>query len=184
MLTSRLTLISHAPTAATRAASFAIDDDDLLAPVPPIGLRAGTFLTGPERRCRRTAEGLGFAATVEPPLADLDVAAWRGRTLTEVDQADLALWLTDPAATPHGGESVESLIARVGAWLETVEGRTVAVTHAAVVRAALVHALAAPPRSFWRIDVSPLSRTALSRSGPSWTVSSVNLAVGSGPSSS
>lgn len=172
MLTPRLTLISHAPTAATRAASFPADED-LLGPVTPIALRADTFLTAPELRCRRTAAGLGFDATAEPVLADLDSGSWRGRSLDAVDPADLALWLSDPAATPHGGESITTLIARVGSWLDGVDGRTVAVTHPAVVRAALIHTLAAPPQSFWRLDISPLTRTSLSRSGPSWTISTV-----------
>jgi broad specificity phosphatase PhoE len=38
---------------------------------------------------------------------------------------------------------------------------TVAVTHPVVVRAAILLALDFPPKSFWRIDIAPVSRTAL-----------------------
>jgi broad specificity phosphatase PhoE len=27
-------------------------------------------------------------------------------------------WLTDPSAAPHGGESIENLIDRVGLWMD------------------------------------------------------------------
>jgi broad specificity phosphatase PhoE len=51
----------------------------------------------------------------------------------------------------------------------------VAVTHAAVVRAAVVVTLGAPPAGFWRIDVAPLTATVL-RGGPGrWTVRGTGL---------
>jgi broad specificity phosphatase PhoE len=46
----------------------------------------------------------------------------------------------------------------------------VAITHPAVVRAAIVHALGAPPAAFWRIDVAPLSRTDLSGRDGRWNL--------------
>ena len=89
--------------------------------------------------------------------------------------ADLAVWLTDPARAPHGGESVVDLIERVRGWLDSVtarRGRLVAVTHPAVVRAALLVVLDAPPKSFWRIDIEPVSRTVLHYRGHAWTLRS------------
>jgi broad specificity phosphatase PhoE len=44
------------------------------------------------------------------------------------------------------------------------------VTHAAVIRAAIVHAIEATPQSFWRIDVAPLSCTLLSGSESRWNL--------------
>ena len=64
-----------------------------------------------------------------------------------------------PLAAPHGGESLAALIERASVWLDrslTREGATLAVTHAAVVRAAIVSALGAGSSAFWRIDVAPL----------------------------
>jgi broad specificity phosphatase PhoE len=59
------------------------------------------------------------------------------------------------------------MVARVGAWLDGLPpGRVVAITHAAVIKAAIVHAIRANPESFWRIDVPPLSRVELT--GPVW----------------
>jgi broad specificity phosphatase PhoE len=63
------------------------------------------------------------------------------------------------------------LIRRVAAWCdgpERGEGRVLAITHPAVMRAALVHALGAGAAAYWRIDVAPLSRLILSRQGANW----------------
>ena len=47
--------------------------------------------------------------------------------------------------------------------------RLTAVTHPAVIRAAILIALEAPPKSFWRIDIAPASRTVLHFRGR-WTL--------------
>jgi broad specificity phosphatase PhoE len=173
-VTARLTLISHAATAATRSAAFPLDESlERPADLTPLPRRFDTVLSGPEIRCLATAQGLGFSPAVEPALADLNLGSWRGRTLAELEASDpaaLMSWLTDPAAAPHGGESLTVLIDRVSAWLDGVDGRTAAVTHPAVVRAIVIHVLGAPLSSFWRLDVTPLSYTRLSLSGPSWTL--------------
>ncbi len=172
-------LVCHGSTAATRAAAFAADeplDDAALtaaADGPKVG-RVEVAVRGPALRCAQTAAALGLAAEPVEALRDLDAGRWRGRALDELAVAEpdeLTVWLTDPKATPHGGESVVDLIARVGGWLDGQKARrTVAVTHPAVVKAALVHALGAEPAAFWRIDLAPLSRTTL-RGGPGrWTL--------------
>jgi broad specificity phosphatase PhoE len=172
---TKIVFVSHAPTTATRSSSFPDDEplerDDSVSPVD-LG-RWGHFLCGPELRCRQTAAGVGWDPVVEPALADLDFGAWRGLPLNEVPDTEAAHWLSDPAATPHGGESVQGLLSRVGSWLQGLRHageRIVAVTHPAVVRAAVIHVLAAPAQSFWRIDVPPLSQTRLTCGGGSWTL--------------
>jgi len=68
-------------------------------------------------------------------------------------------------AGPAGGAAAGAGSAGGGAV-----GHAVAVTHAAVVRAAVVVTLGAPAAGFWRIDVAPLTATVL-RGGPGrWTV--------------
>jgi broad specificity phosphatase PhoE len=134
-----------------------------------------TALAGPEQRCVQTAELLGLHPTVEPRIADLDCGRWRGDVLGGVRAADLAVWLTDPTRAPHGGESVVELVDRVAGWLESLtasHSQTVAVTHPAVIRAAILVALDAPPKSFWRIDISPVSRTVMHFRGHAWTLRS------------
>jgi len=96
--------------------------------------------------------------------------------LTETDPDAVRTWLTDPAAAPHGGESTVDVIARVSGWLDEFAGdrrRIAVVTHPSVIRAAVVHAIRATPESFWRIDISPLSRTTLVSRTPTWTLRSL-----------
>jgi broad specificity phosphatase PhoE len=174
-MTSRVVLVCHAATSATRRAAFPTDESIETVP-PPATMRADVYLTAPEKSCRQTAKALGIAATVDDALHDCDYGAWRGRTLDEVTAADpntVTRWLTDPAAAPPDGESTLDILARVAAWLDARphnHDKIVAVTHAAVIKAAIVHAILATPRSFWRIDVPPLSRTVLSGHPGSWTL--------------
>jgi broad specificity phosphatase PhoE len=172
---TKVVLVSHAPTTATRSTAFpddeALERDDAVEPID-LG-RWGYFVCGPELRCRRTAAGLGWECLIEPALADLDFGQWRGLPLHEVPETDAVRWFNDPKASPHGGESIQDLLARVGAWLDAVQDtgdRIVAVTHPAVIRAAVIHVLGAPPKSFWRIDVVPLSHTRLTCNGGAWTL--------------
>lgn len=102
------------------------------------------------------------------------------RDVSEREPDAVAEWLTDPSSSPHGGESLLALLSRIGTWLdERVDGgerfeRTVAVTHPAVVRAAIVHAIRATPESFWRIDVPPLTATTIQHHGGRWTLRSLS----------
>ena len=69
-----------------------------------------------------------------------------------------------------------ALIERVATWLDAQKatpGKIVAVTHASVIRAAIVHAIEAGPRSFWHIDVPPLSLTWLSANNGRWVLSAL-----------
>lgn len=174
----RLTLVSHAMTDAMAAGRFPVDE-----PLNTLGQRQADTaidlgpvdiaLCGPEQRAVRTAELLGLRARTEPALADLDHGRWRGAVLGGVDPAELAVWLTEPDRAPHGGETIVALIGRVRAWLGTLTerpARVVAVTHPAVIRAAILTALDAPPKSFWRIDIGPVSRTVMHHRGQAWTV--------------
>jgi broad specificity phosphatase PhoE len=173
-MTARLDLIAHGPSAATRAARFA-DDDALEALSGRLGPYA-RVLTSPARAARETARALGFDAEVETALEDCDYGRWRGLAAKDVARREpdaFAAWLGDPAAAPHGGESLAALIERTGAWLQRSlarEGATLAVTHASVVRPAIVNALGADPCAFWRIDVAPLSLARLSGREGRWNL--------------
>lgn len=184
-----MTLVAQAATAATVRVAFPRDEV-----LDPRGLaaaqdardrlgRVARALRSPAAAAGETADALGLTATVDAALAEWDLGDWRGHTLDEIAAADpaaVSAWLTDPDAARHGGEGLTALLDRVAAWLRTVEeeGHTVAVTHSAVVRAAVVTTLDAPPSGFWRIDVPPLTATIL-RGGPSrWTLRAVGVLLG------
>ncbi len=189
----RLTLVSHAMTDAMAAGRFPGDEPinetgrrqaKTVADLDIRGLRVEAHhLAGPERRARETAQLLGLSPTAEAGLADLDCGRWRGLALDDVRREDLVAWRADPAAAPHGGESIVELIDRVGGWLASLPEttvqhdtlRTTAVTHPAVVRAAILLALDGPPKSFWRIDIAPVSRTVLHFRDDCWTLRLVTV---------
>jgi broad specificity phosphatase PhoE len=178
-MTARLDLLAHGPTAATRTARF--PNDEGLEP-SAVGALQGLsgrvrpyaqVLTGPARAARETGAALGFATEVNTALRDCDYGRWRGLDSKDVAEREpdaFAAWLGDPTGAPHGGESIAALIERVGAWLTQAlvrESATLAVTHASVVRAAIVSALGAPS-AFTRIDVAPLSLARLSGHAGRW----------------
>jgi broad specificity phosphatase PhoE len=181
-MTARLDLLAHGASAATRAARFPEDEALEASAVGALeGVRGrlrpyARVLIAPARAARETAAALGLEAEVEPALRDGDYGRWRGLASKEVAEREpdaFAAWLGDPAATPHGGESFTALIERVGLWLTQSlarEGTTLAVTHASVVRAAIVHALGASPSAFARIDVAPLSLARLSGHAGRWNL--------------
>ncbi|MFF3978730.1 histidine phosphatase family protein [Streptomyces sp. NPDC055808] len=181
-MTVRLVLVSPAFSRALREARF--DDGGPLEAAGLAAARAAAdalpaadrLLASPSARCRETAAALGAAASDVAELAGLDVGRWRGRTLAEVSAAEpeaVGAWLADPAAAPHGGESVGALCARAAAWLEgaaTDGGRTLAVVEPEIVRALVLLALDAPASAFWRIDVPPLTATELSGRAGRWNL--------------
>jgi broad specificity phosphatase PhoE len=146
------------------------------------GSRAQHVLCGPERRAHQTAKALGLEPSVSVALGDVDYGTWQGKGLDDIQASDpegLADWLTDMHAVPHGGESLAQLIARVGQWMDrqTSMGHTVGVTHPAVIRVAILCAIQAPPQSFWRIEIGPLSITDLRFNGTLWTVRSAGCSL-------
>jgi broad specificity phosphatase PhoE len=189
-MTPRITLICHATTRELRAATFGGDDSLDEAGAAQARSLAGTVApvarswTSPAVRARETAAALGLEPVVDERLRECDFGRWNGLKFTQVllrEPRKLVRWMKDPATAPHGGESIPQVLIRVAAWLaeqERERGHTVAVTHSSVVRAALVHVLQAGLPAFWRIDVTPLSRTELRTNGRRWVLRSITVPEG------
>jgi broad specificity phosphatase PhoE len=71
--------------------------------------------------------------------------------------------------------------AAVAAWRPSRDQarhrQSIVVTDAAVIRAAIVHAIEATPQSFWRIDVAPLSCAQVSSTGGRWNLVSLGSSI-------
>ncbi len=178
---TRLDLLCVAATAGLRAGVFPAAEEPLDAKgrAALAGLSGGfqaydMILASPARAAAETTEALGLAAAPEVALRDCDFGRWTGRTLAEIEALEpekLALWLGDPEAAPHGGESFADAAKRIAQWMDALaqnSGRVLAITHAAALRGAIVHALGAPALSLLRIDVSPLCRATFSGAKGSW----------------
>ena len=123
------------------------------------------MVTSPAARCRVAG------ADVDPALGPWDLGSWTG--LGIADLPDLQRWRSDPSFAGHGGESLLALQQRVAGWLarwHDRRGRWAAVTHGAVVAAAVTHVLRAPPLAVWDLDIAPGSVTELHTTRGGWRV--------------
>jgi alpha-ribazole phosphatase len=151
--------------------------------------RPAVWVVTPLSRTRRTAETIfahGYPAQellVEPGLIEQSLGEWQG-----LPHADLPARLALPAHAfwplaglekPPGGESMEEVIARVGAAMEelavTHEGRDVViVSHGGAIRGAVAHALRIGPDNALHMSVQNLSLTRLERTVAGWRVACLN----------
>lgn len=178
-----LRLIAHASTRAMRTGTFP-DDDPLdargLADATALrgrwmGVAGALVLRSPACCARQTADALGLRADIDDALHDIDYGNWRGKRLHDLARDlpdELGAWIADPSASPHRGESFEAATRRVGTWLNALPpGRDiVAITHPAIVRAAVAHVLRMDPDAATRIDIAPLSCTTFVASPHGWTL--------------
>ncbi|MBX4868880.1 MULTISPECIES: histidine phosphatase family protein [Rhizobium] len=178
-MNTRLTWICHGATAANRKARFpldepleekAVEEAARVAALP----HADRIVTSPALRARQTADALLLEGRIDPSLRDCDHGRWAGRSIQAIESEEpenLMAWMTEPEAAPHGGESLLDLRKRVAGWMEAQSeqgGHVIAVSHAAVIRAAVAHVLQAPPSSFWLTDVEPLAILRMTSNGSRW----------------
>ena len=174
-MTRRLLVIAHGRTGGGADPLFG--DPGPLAAGAEIARPKGRiqrWVAGPEQACRQTAELLGGSPTVLPDLAAPDPGSWRGRTVGEIaaeDPAGLQAWLTDPDATPPGGESLRQALARLGRVIDDEEwpdGRSIAVVTPAAARLSAIHTVGGPPELAFRLDVRFGGRFELSGGNRGW----------------
>lgn len=179
----RLTVLVPGPTDGTRRSVFG-DIGELLLEPERRTIRSRTVVVcGPEPACLETGRALAAAGKVPviaPELAGPDFGTWSGLSLEEVlerDAAGLSAWVGDPAAAPHGGESLAVHLRRVGAHLEEYpwpEAGAVLVASAFTARALCVRALNAGPASLLHLDVAPGATAVLTRQRDTWRVRSLS----------
>lgn len=123
------------------AASFAAEADALAGSLPHID----RIVTSPLSRCLHLAEHLairtGSAFSVDVRLREMDFGSWEGGLWQDIPRVEIDAWAADfMQAQPHGGESVAMLRDRTRealAALRGLDGHTLIVTHAGVIKAAL-----------------------------------------------
>lgn len=149
----RLLLVCHAATGSAPSASpQGTLSEAALARAAEVGRalpQARAAFTSAAPAAVQTAEALGLTPCPDPGLAD---------------------W--DPDERP-----LDALLDQVAAWLDLrrrEQGTRAAVTHVAVVRAAVLLVLDAPAHRFEAIDVAPCSVTALSLREDHWRLDRLN----------
>ncbi len=130
------------------------------------GQKPDLLISSPSLRVRSTAAIIASVLELEPIIiADLNewhVGQWEGRTYLDIKKSEPELyhrWSADPINNaPPGGESIAQMCLRVKGILESIisrfAGKRIAlVTHAGIIRAAIVEALSIPVENFWRLSV-------------------------------
>jgi broad specificity phosphatase PhoE len=115
---------------------------------------------------RETASWIARSYDIDHSFDDLNYGAWRGRSLKEISEQkpeEIAAWLSDPHARPHGGESIAMLAERVAKGIARLprEHALIIVTHAIVVKVAVAHVQGKPLSDIFAMDIAPLSSIVL-----------------------
>jgi len=134
--------------------------------------------SSPRERARETAEPIAHRAGVPIEIAaaidEIDVGEWTGRPFAVLNEdSDWNCWnAARGTARPPRGESMSELQRRVVSHLNLVrslipDGRVVMVSHAEVIRAAILHYLDLPLDQFARIEIGPatISTVAIGQQG-------------------
>ena len=182
---ARITLLCHGRTTA-RPSAFAGDEPLAKGEAGRIAALASSFaaidrvLSSPAQAATQTVAefSLSHPTVIDPRLADIDLGRWRGLSLSEVEASEpeaLAAWMEDAGFDGHGGESRLALMERISAWLgerRNADGHTLAVTHPAVIQAAMLDILGAPASAVRNLDVAPLHALDIRSDGRRWAIRS------------
>ncbi|WP_420392042.1 histidine phosphatase family protein [Acuticoccus sp.] len=120
--------------------------------MPPEAL---AYVSSPLGRSRETMAlvravlGLDGCAATDDRLKEVAFGAWSGHTYAELSAAGERKRVAERkrdkwSFRPPGGETYADLADRIGAWLETVEGDTLAVSHGGVHRVLYGHLCGTP----------------------------------------
>ncbi len=152
------------------------------------GERVSAVQSSPRQRALQTArpiaEGTGHAIDIEQALDEIDCGEWSGRSFEEL-HADPTWqqWNRARSSTrPPGGESMLEVQRRIVAHLEGAhardrDARTVIVSHADVIRAAVLHYLKRPIDAYHTFEIDPGSITTLAIDESGGKVLALNEAV-------
>jgi probable phosphoglycerate mutase len=149
------------------------------------GLGITNVQSSPRERAMETAVAIARRANLPietcPALDEVDCGRWTGRAFAELaEDPRWAEWNRNRArARPPGGESMVEVQARIVAHLRDVHaahpsGRVVMVTHAEIIRCAVLHCLSLPLDAWSRIDVPPASVAMLDMRARTFTLISLS----------
>jgi len=160
----RVFLIRHPRPAVAPGLCYGASDVDLaedpaacaarlLECLPP---RLRVF-SSPLRRCRLLAQALHAEPVFDARLREMHFGRWELRAWDEIPRAELDAWAAAPLTyAPPGGESVNALLQRAGAFLEEHtrerDHDLAIVTHGGVMRALAGRLLGLAPESWTRLD--------------------------------
>ena len=137
------------------------------AALTPLDTRT-RIISSPLARCRETAAIIAGEGTIDVEIderwIELDYGGLEGTPVADVPAETWRQWRADPTFAPAGGESLQSLGARVAVACDellpdAVDRDIVVVTHVSPIKAAAAWALGVGQDVTWRTYVAPGSIT-------------------------
>lgn len=140
----------------------------------PLAETVDALITSPVRRTQESAEILSEIleqpVSVEAGIAEMEFGAWDGLSFAQIEERypdDLASWLGNLEFAPTGGESFQTVAARVHEGRDRIiaahTGQTVvAVSHVTPIKTLVADALGAPLDALYKMELSPASVTVIS----------------------
>jgi broad specificity phosphatase PhoE len=141
-----------------------------------VGDEIGAVQSSPQQRALETAAliaaPLGLVVDIVPELDEVDFGQWAGCSFEQLNRdRRWAAWNSERGtARPPGGETMLELQKRILGHLDRLEAekpkeKLVLVSHAEVIRAALLHFLGIALDSFARVEIAPASISTLLLNG-------------------
>jgi broad specificity phosphatase PhoE len=135
-------------------------------------LPISALLSSPLRRAIETAttiaQQLAFPIQIAQALNEVDYGRWTGRSFAELasDPAWLSFNLVRSGAQIPGGENIEEverrIVAQLQKWTDDYPAKfIIALTHAEIVRIAVLQSLGLSSNCYGQIEISPCSVTVL-----------------------
>jgi len=140
----------------------------------PLAEAIDVLIASPVRRTRESAEILSEIleqpVRTEAGIAEMEFGAWDGLSFADIQAKypdDLASWLGNLDYAPTGGESFQTVAARVIDGRDRIiaahTGQTVvAVSHVTPIKTLVADALGAPLDALYKMELSPASVTVIS----------------------
>jgi broad specificity phosphatase PhoE len=140
------------------------------------GDEIGAVQSSPQQRALETAAliaaPLGLVVDIVPELDEVDFGQWAGCSFEQLNRdRRWAAWNSERGtARPPGGETMLELQKRILGHLDRLQAekpkeKLVLVSHAEVIRAALLHFLGMALDSFARVEIAPASISTLLLNG-------------------
>lgn len=143
---------------------WAADPDDIEAALPEIRaqLPVWPIFSSPLQRCLHLARRVHLPQQeplrIDERLMEMHFGDWEMRRWDQIEREHLDAWSTDIVGfAPPGGESFARVIDRVAALVDGLDGPSVLVTHAGVIRA-LWHIVGGWPAAKAAVEPVPYGR--------------------------
>jgi len=180
--------VRHGPTHATGMVGWTdlpadLSDADALDRLDRFLPDAATVVSSDLVRASATADAIQRSrprAPHAPALREMHFGAWEMRHHAEIEAEErdriFAFWDQPGEIAPPGGESWNTLRARVDGWVATSAGTgpIVVVAHFGVILTQVQRALGVPAREVFAQEIDNLSVTHLRQNGPDWQLETVN----------